>query len=71
MDKLLSLLEENNKLLKEINFKLDKMSNSTDKMDNHIDNIMNIYDGYKAPLNYIKNAFNLKLLGYNKKEIDN
>ena len=69
IDKLLSLIEENNKLLLEINTKLDKMSKSTDNMDDHINNIMGIYRGYKAPLDYITNAFNFKSLIYDKKEI--
>ena len=71
IDKLLSLMEENNKLLHEINTKLDTMSKSTDNMDDHINNIMGIYRGYKAPLDYISNAFNFKALIGGKKEILN
>jgi len=71
IDKLLFLIEENNKLLLEINNKLDIMSKSTDNMDDHINNIMSIYKGYKAPLDYITNAFNFKSLISGKKEILN
>jgi hypothetical protein len=69
IDKLLSLIEENNKLLLEINTKLDKMSKSTTNMDDHINNIMGIYRGYKAPLDYISNAFNFTSIMSGKKEI--
>lgn len=69
INKLLSLTEENNKLLNEIKTKLDDMSKSTDNMDDHINNIMNIYQGYKKPLDYISNAFSFGVLNNKKKEI--
>lgn len=69
INKLLSLMEENNKLLHEINNKLDTMSKSTDNMDEHIDNIMKIYKGYKAPLDYVSNAFSFGFLKNKQKEI--
>lgn len=58
IDELLSLTKENNLLLKKIESQLNDISMSSEKMDNHIDNIMNIYAGYKNPLEYIKDAFN-------------
>ncbi|ADO67452.1 hypothetical protein crov418 [Cafeteria roenbergensis virus] len=51
------LAVENNKLLKELCLRVDKMEKTDEKMDNHIDNIMGIYNGYKAPLDYIKSYF--------------
>lgn len=66
IDKLLSIVQENNMILKSIDNKLDKVLNSSDKMDNHIDEIMSIYNGYKAPLDYISNKVSFGFLSKNK-----
>ena len=75
LDYLISLTEENNKLLKKIDNELNQMKTSTTKMDHHIDNIMTIYQGYKAPLDYVSNAFTFSFFNTkeleNKKEIEN
>ena len=56
-DEILKLVKENNKLIKDLHKRLDKMEKTGKKMDLHIDNIMGIYNGYKAPLDYISSYF--------------
>lgn len=63
-DKILEIIQinnklviENNKLLKDLHVRLNNMEKTDKKMDSHIDNIMNIYNGYKAPLDYITSYF--------------
>lgn len=56
-DELIQIVKENNKLLKDLHSRLDKMEKTGKKMDSHIDNIMGIYNGYKAPLDYISSYF--------------
>jgi hypothetical protein len=58
INKIIELLEENNKILKNIENEIISMKESTDKMDTHIDEVMTIYDSYKKPLNYISDKFN-------------
>ena len=57
---LLQILNKLNSLEKDINYikkHIKPITKSTKKMDEHIDNIMDIYSGYKAPLDYISNKF--------------
>lgn len=57
---LLQILNKLDSLEKDINYikqHIKPITDSTKKMDDHIDNIMDIYSGYKAPLDYISNKF--------------
>ena len=57
---LLQILNKLNSLEKDINYikkHIKPITKSTKKMDDHIDNIMDIYSGYKTPLDYISNKF--------------
>lgn len=56
-EKILQLLQENNRILKKIEKRIDELEPKCDKMDQHIDNIMSIYSSYKAPLDYISSSF--------------
>jgi hypothetical protein len=58
INKIIELLEENNKILKNIETEIVSIKKSSDNMDSHIDEVMNIYDNYKKPLNYISDKFN-------------
>jgi hypothetical protein len=57
---LLQILNKLDSLEKDIYYikkHIKPITKSTKKMDDHIDNIMDIYSGYKAPLDYISNKF--------------
>ena len=56
-DELFKIVKENNKLIKDLHKRLYKMEKTGKKMDSHIDNVMGIYNGYKAPLDYISSYF--------------
>lgn len=72
-NELLEIIKQNNDLLKKINEKLSRMEKTGNKMDSHIDNVMGIYQGYKAPLDYITSYFTSKTIDNteNKKPIEN